>query len=54
MVTKLGMTILNITSFSNNAFEIEELTPEGQILRVNGKYLKRYRPMLQEIMIDMG
>ena len=32
--------------FSNNAYEIEELTPEGRILQVNGKYLKRYRPML--------
>ena len=32
--------------FSNKAYEIEELALEKRILRVNGKYLKRYRPML--------
>lgn len=30
--------------FSNNA--IEELSPNSRILRVNGKYLKRYKSML--------
>ena len=42
---------LVVQVFSNNAYEIEELTSEGRILRVNGKYLKKYRPMLQEIVI---
>lgn len=32
--------------FSNNAYEIEELIHEGQILGVNEKYLKKYKPML--------
>ncbi|XP_050909272.1 uncharacterized protein LOC127123052 [Lathyrus oleraceus] len=41
-----------IQAFSNNAYEIEELKADKQILRVNGKYLKRYKPMLQEIRID--
>ena len=35
--------------FSNNAYEIEELDSEGRIFRINGKYLKRYKPFLQEI-----
>jgi len=30
--------------FSNNAYEIEELNYDQRILRINGKYLKRYRP----------
>lgn len=37
--------------FSNNTYEIEELAVDRQILRMNGKYLKRYKPMLQEIQI---
>jgi len=37
--------------FSNNAYEIEELNDYQRILRINGKYLKRYRPLLQEIKI---
>lgn len=37
--------------FSNNAYEIEKLGPDGQILRVNGKYLKKYKLMLQEVKI---
>jgi len=37
--------------FSNNVYEIEELNDDQRILRINGKYLKRYRPLLQEIMI---
>jgi len=35
--------------FSNNAYEIEELNDDQRILRINGKYLKKYKPMLQEI-----
>jgi len=37
--------------FSNNTYEIEELNDDQRILRINGKYLKRYRPLLQEIKI---
>ncbi|XP_050908382.1 uncharacterized protein LOC127122006 [Lathyrus oleraceus] len=37
--------------FSNNAYDVEELAPDRQILRVNGKYLKKYRPLLQEVKI---
>jgi len=37
--------------FSNNAYEIEEVNDDKRILRINGKYLKRYRPLLQEIKI---
>ena len=37
--------------FSNNAYEIEELGPEGRIFKINGKYLKKYKPMLQEIQL---
>lgn len=37
---------------SNNAYEIEELAADKRILRLNGKYLKRYKPILQEIWID--
>ncbi|XP_050895250.1 uncharacterized protein LOC127101859 [Lathyrus oleraceus] len=32
--------------FSNGAYEIEELSKDKRILRVNGKYMKRYRPTL--------
>ncbi|XP_050896866.1 uncharacterized protein LOC127103664 [Lathyrus oleraceus] len=32
--------------FSNNAYEVDELAPDRRILRVNGKYLKKYRPLL--------
>jgi len=35
--------------FSNNAYEIEELNDDQRILCINGKYLKKYRLMLQEI-----
>lgn len=38
--------------FSNNTYEIEELALDKQILWVNGKYLKRYKLMLQEIRIE--
>jgi len=37
--------------FSNNAYEIEELNDDQRILRINGKYLKKYRPLLQEVNI---
>ncbi|XP_050914963.1 uncharacterized protein LOC127129900 [Lathyrus oleraceus] len=37
--------------FSNDAYEIEELNKDKRILRVNGKYLKKYKPTLQEIKI---
>lgn len=39
-------------ALTNNAYEVEELTPKGWILRINGKYLKQYRPILQEIHIN--
>lgn len=42
----------NLQVFSNGAYEIEELSEDKRILRVNGKYLKRYRPTLQEIKIN--
>src|ERR1044072_2125711 len=32
--------------FSNNAYELEELALDRRILRVNGKYLKKYKPIL--------
>ncbi|XP_050896601.1 uncharacterized protein LOC127103378 [Lathyrus oleraceus] len=37
--------------FSNGAYEIEELNKDKRILRVNGKYLKKYKPTVQEIKI---
>ena len=37
--------------FSNNAYEIEEVADDKRILKVNGKYLKKYKPRLQEIRI---
>ncbi|KAK2444268.1 protein NYNRIN [Trifolium repens] len=36
---------------SNGAYEIQELTPEQRTVNMNGKYLKRYKPSLQEINI---
>jgi hypothetical protein len=38
--------------FSNGAYEIEELTEEQRTLGINGKYLKKYKPMLQEVKIN--
>lgn len=38
-----------LKAFSNNAYEIEEIDLDRRILRVNGKYLKRYKPILQEV-----
>ncbi|XP_058741054.1 uncharacterized protein LOC131613396 [Vicia villosa] len=40
-----------VQSFTNNAYEIEELRMDQRILRVNGKYLKRSKPILQVIRI---
>lgn len=41
-----------IQTFTNNAYKIQELGMDRRILRVNGKYLKQYKPMLQEIQIQ--
>ncbi|WJX89029.1 hypothetical protein P8452_71055 [Trifolium repens] len=38
--------------YSNGAFEIEELTPEKRTLGINGKYLKKYKPVLLEVKIS--
>jgi hypothetical protein len=37
--------------FSNNPYEVEELVADNRIMHINGKYLKKYRPLLQEIKI---
>lgn len=37
--------------FCNGAYEIEKLSEDKIILRVNGKYLKKYKPTLQEVKI---
>jgi hypothetical protein len=34
--------------FLNN---VEELADDNRIMRINGKYLKKYKPLLQEIKI---
>jgi hypothetical protein len=36
---------------SNGVYEIEELSHQHRTVNINGKYLKRYKPMLQEIKI---
>ena len=41
-----------IQNLSNNVCELVELAPDRRILRVNGKYLKKYKPILQEIKIS--
>ncbi|XP_058784384.1 uncharacterized protein LOC131659178 [Vicia villosa] len=41
-----------IQVFTNNAYESEELAPDQRIIRVNGKYLKEYKPTLQEFTIS--
>jgi hypothetical protein len=38
--------------YSNDAYEIEELTPKKHILGINGKYLKKYKPVLLEVKIS--
>jgi len=40
-----------IQVFSNGAYEIEELASAKRIFRINGKYFKKYRPILQEVKI---
>jgi hypothetical protein len=37
--------------FSNGTYEIEEIGKDERILRINGKYLKKYKPILQEVKI---
>jgi len=37
--------------FSNGSYEIEELASDHRIFKINGKYLKKYKPILQEIKI---
>lgn len=32
--------------FSNNSYEVKELDPEDQTLRINCKYLNKYKLML--------
>ncbi|XP_050908222.1 uncharacterized protein LOC127121828 [Lathyrus oleraceus] len=39
-------------TYSNNACEIKELSGDQKVLRINGKYLKKYKHMLQEINIQ--
>ncbi|XP_050915410.1 uncharacterized protein LOC127130448 [Lathyrus oleraceus] len=45
-------TFKTLQAYTNNAYEVEELTHEGRILRINVKYLKQYMPILQEIHIN--
>jgi len=40
-----------LRTFLNNAYEIKEFNDDKRIMRINGKYLKKYRPLLQEINI---
>jgi len=40
--------------FSNNAYEIEELNDDNRLMRINGKHLKKYKPLLQEVEITLG
>jgi len=40
-----------IQVFSNGAYAIEVLTSYNRIFRINGKYLKKYKPILQEVKI---
>lgn len=42
-----------IQMFINNAYEIQKLGIDRQILRLNGKYLKKYKHILQEIQIKI-
>lgn len=37
--------------FDNNAYQIQEIDEDNRLLNINGKYLKQYRPMLQEIQV---
>ena len=40
-----------IQTLSGGAYEIKELNEDQRLLRVNGKYLKKYRHVLQEVKI---
>ncbi|XP_058726338.1 uncharacterized protein LOC131597672 [Vicia villosa] len=40
-----------LKAFSNNAYEIEELAKDRRILKVNGKYLKKYKTFMHEVRI---
>ena len=40
-----------IQVFFGGAYEIEELSEDKRLLKVNGKYLKKYRHALQEVKI---
>ena len=40
-----------LQALTNNAYEIKDLGCDQRILKVNSKYLKKYKPMLQEIQI---
>lgn len=40
-------TILQV--FLNGAYEINELASDNRIFRINGKYLNKYKPILQEV-----
>ena len=37
-----------IQTISNKAYKIEELAEDQRILKINGKYLKTFKPMLQD------
>ncbi|XP_058757861.1 uncharacterized protein LOC131631097 [Vicia villosa] len=41
-----------IQVFTNNAYELEELSPDRRVIKVNGKYLKGYKPTLQQFTIS--
>lgn len=43
------LQIINV--FSNNSYKTKELGFKARTLRINGKYLKNYKPMMQEIWI---
>ena len=34
--------------FDNNAYQIQDIGEDHRLLNINGKYLKQYKPMLQE------
>ncbi|XP_057432184.1 uncharacterized protein LOC130724933 [Lotus japonicus] len=42
-----------IKCYSNNAYSIEEIGTIARILTINGKYLKRFKPAIHEIKIDI-
>ena len=41
-----------IRTFTSNAYAIEELEEDKRILRINGKYLKKYKPFIQDLKIS--